>query len=280
MPILAALAAVALILVILWDAFETVILPRRVRRHLRLATAVYRVTWAPWSALARRIRTDGSRESFLSVFGPLSLLFLLAIWALGLVFGFATLHWSLGSHFRAPEGQVDFGTDLYFSGITFFTVGFGDVAPTTAWERILSGVEGGMGFGFLALVLSYLPVLYQAFSRREVSVSLLDARAGSPPSAGELLRRHGVGCPETTLSGFLRDWERWSAELLESHLSYPALSFFRSQHDNESWLGALTVILDACALIQAGVDGVPRYQARLTFAMARHASVDLSQIFA
>src|SRR5262249_5012663 len=174
MPILAALAAIALILVILWDAFETVILPRRVRRHLRLATAVYRLTWAPWSALARRIHTEGRRESFLSVFGPLSLLLLLAIWALGLVFGFATLQWSLGSQFRAPEGQPNFGTDLYFSGITFFTVGFGDVAPTTAWERILAVIEGGMGFGFLALVLSYLPVLYQAFSRREVSVSLLD----------------------------------------------------------------------------------------------------------
>ena len=138
-------------------------------------------------------------------------------------------------------------------------------------------VEAGIGFGFLAIVIAYLPVLYQAFSRREVSISLLDARAGSPPSAGELLRRHGQDMKE--LSQLLYDWERWSAELLESHLSYPVLGFFRSQHTNQSWLAALTAVLDTCAVVIAGVDGGPTRQAQLTFAMARHAVVDLAQIF-
>ena len=81
------------------------------------------------------------------------------------------------------------------------------------------------------------------------------------------------------LNRVLHEWERWSAELLESHLSYPVLCYFRSQHDNQSWLGALTTILDTCALVLVGVDGGPAWQAKLTFAMARHAVVDLAQVF-
>ena len=144
--------------------------------------------------------------------------------------------------------------------------------------RALTVVEAGMGFGFLAAIISYLPaILYQAFSSREVSISLLDARAGSPPTAGELLRRHGNDMREL---GQLRyDWERWSAELLETHLSYPVLAYFRSQHTNQSWLAALTAILDTCALIMAGMNDGPTRQAQLTFAMARHAVADLAQIF-
>jgi hypothetical protein len=140
-------------------------------------------------------------------------------------------------------------------------------------------IEAGVGFGVLALVIGYLPVLYQAFSRREVSISLLDARAGSPPSAVELLRRHMRDFGVEALTTQLRSWEAWAAELMESQLSYPSLSYFRSQHENQSWLGALTVMLDACALVLAGADDVPQQQARLTFAIARHAAVDLAQVF-
>src|SRR5262249_45862376 len=129
--------------------------------------------------------------------------------------------------------------------------------------------------------MGYLPVLSQAFSRREATISLLDARAGSPPTAFELLRRHaGAGTHELdALEELLHDWERWSAELMESHLSYPVLAYFRSQHDNQSWIGSLTVILDVCALTMSGLSGMCQYQARMTFAIARHALVDLSQVF-
>jgi hypothetical protein len=165
------------------------------------------------------------------------------------------------------------------SGTTFFTLGLGDVTPMGAPGRALVVFEAGMGFGFLAALISYLPaILYQAFSGREVSIQLLDARAGSPPTAGELLRRHGNDMRE--LAQLLYDWERWSAELLQTHLSYPVLAYFRSQHTNQSWLAALTAILDTCALIMAGMNDGPKRQAQLTFAMARHAVADLAQIFA
>ena len=140
-------------------------------------------------------------------------------------------------------------------------------------------VESATGFGFLALVIGYLPTLLQAFSRRDANVTLLDARAGSPPTAVELLRRHASAHGREALHELLRDWERWSAELLESHLSYPVLCYFRSQHDNQNWLAALTTILDTCALAIVGMENVPRRQAQLTFAVARHAVVDLAQIF-
>ncbi len=279
MPILAALVAIALIAVVLWDAFETIVLPRRVRRRVRITGIVYRLSWEPWSALARKMRNGDRRESFLSVYGPIALIVLLAIWALALILAFGLLQWSLGSSMAALGSHGGFGTDLYYSGTTFFTLGLGDVVPRSGLARALTVVEAGTGFAFLALVIGYLPILYQAFSRRETSVTLLDARAGSPPTAVEFLRRHGPGCPPGELNALLRDWERWSAELLEAHLSYPTLMYFRSQHDNESWLSALTLILDVCALIQAGIDDMPTFQARLTFAIARHAAVDLSQVY-
>ena len=278
MPVLVAVVSCALLAVVLWDAFEAIVLPRRVTRRLRLTRLFYRYTWLAWSAVGRRMRPGKQREKYLSYYGPLSLLLLLSVWALSLIVGFAMLQWALGSAMSAPEGTATFGTDLYMSGTTFFTLGLGDVIPRTRLARALTVVEAGTGFGFLALVIGYLPVLYQAFSQREVIISLLDARAGSPPRAAELLRRHGQGYMEE-LGQLLRDWERWSAELLESHLSYPVLGYYRSQHDNQSWLAALTTILDASALVIVGIDGGPARQALLTFAMARHAVVDLAQIF-
>ena len=140
-------------------------------------------------------------------------------------------------------------------------------------------VEGGTGFGFLALVIGYLPTLAQAFSRREVNISLLDARAGSPPTALELLRRHAASNGGEELTVLLTEWERWSAELLETHVSFPVLGYYRSQHDNQSWVAALTTVLDVCALIMAGLENGPIRAARLTYAMARHAVVDMSLVF-
>jgi hypothetical protein len=267
-----------IILVVLWDAFEAIILPRRVIRRVRLTRLYYLYSWMVLSTIARRMHSPKRREKYLSYFGPLSLIMLLSMWAVALIFSFAMIHWARGT--IVPGGvPASFVTYFYMSGETFFTLGFGDIVPLESVGRLLAVMEAGLGFGFLAMVIGYLPVLYQAFSRREVNISLLDARAGSPSSAGELLRRHAECGNMKELTELLRDWERWSAELMESHLSYPVLSYFRSQHDNQSWLGALTTILDTCAFVMSEVRDGPVWQARLTFAIARHAVVDLSQIF-
>src|SRR5512143_783713 len=278
MSIFAVIMGVALILIVLWDAFETVIFPRRVTRRIRLVRLFYRVTWRFWSAVVRALSTGKRQENYLSYFGPLSLPLLLGFWAAVLIFGFALLYWAPGHAIRTPEGVVGFGACLYFSGTAFFTLGLGDIVPATSTTRALMVLEAGMGFGFLAIVISYLPALNQSFSRREINISLLDARAGSPPTATEILRRHIQGNAMEALTRLLNQWERWSAELLESHLSFPVLVYFRSQHDNQSWLAALTSILDTCAFFMTNLQGTCVRQAQLTFAMARHAIVDLALV--
>jgi len=278
MGLVGAVGSVALILFVLVDAFEAVVLPRRVTHPFRLARVFYRITWSLWRVLALRVTAGKHREATLSWFGPLSLLGLFATWASGLIVGFALLYWSLGSALQAPEGQATLATHLYLSGVTFFTLGYGDVYATTAAGRFLAVIEAGMGFGFMALIIGYLPALYQAFSAREMAITLLDARAGSPPSAAQVLVRLARAGNLAAIDPFLAEWERWSAVLLESHLSFPVLGYYRSQHDNQSWLSALTAVLDTCALLLAEGKELCLYQAELTFAMARHAAVDLALV--
>ena len=276
--VIADIAGVVIIGLILLDAFETAVLPRRVTRHFRLTAWFYRNTWVPWLTLAKRIKSQSRRESMLGYFGPLSQILLLGLWALGLILGFALLQYGIGEHVHLGNEPITFWTLVYMSGETFFTLGMGDILPVTGIARVLAVLEAGMGFAFLGVVIGYLPTVYSSFSRREIEISLLDARAGSPPSGGELLARFGT-CPnQDVLDDIFTGWETWAAEVLESHLSYPVLSFFRSQHNNQSWLAALTAILDASALAIAGIDGIHADQARLTFAMARHAVVDLAQV--
>ena len=275
----ASILGVALIFLILMDAFETVVLPRRIKRNFfRVSTRFYRKTWGLWMRVARRVKSTNRREGFLAYYGPLSLFPLLGFWALGLILGFACVQYGLGEHLTLGNEKINFWKVVYLSGETFFTLGYGDITPSNSAARVLAVMEAGMGFAFLGVVIGYLPVIYNSFAAREIEIMLLDARAGSPPSATEFLGRLGC-CPEqTVLDEIFRDWERWCADLLSSHISYPVLLFFRSQHPNQSWLGAVTVMLDVTSLIIAGVDGIHPDQAKLTFAMARHAVVDLTQV--
>lgn len=269
------LISLVCIFVPLLDAFETILQPRRITHRFRFARLFYRTAWALWRAVASRLPAGKYRESFLGVFGPLSLLGLFVAWVCALILGFGLLHWSLRSALHTPAG---FWTYLYFSGSTFFTLGYGDLLPTNGPTRTLAVLEAGLGFGFLAVIISYLPVLYQAFSHRETTISLLDARAGSPPTALEFILRLAHCHKLDSADSLLAELERWAAELLESHLSFPVLSYYRSQHDNQSWLSTLTMTLDTCALLMTRVRRKDSYQTQLTFAMARHAAVDLGLI--
>jgi len=281
--IVAVLFGVAIIWMVLLDAFETVVLPRRVLRNFKLTAWFLRRTWIPWRRIAGRIKTSSRQQNFLGYFGPLSLILLMVFWAVGLILAFALIQYGIGGHEQLNNEPLTFGRILYHSGETFFTLGYGDIVPTSAASRALSVFEAGMGFAFLGVVIGYIPTVYSSFSRREIQISMLDARAGSPPTAVELLvrlrgRSENPGMDQRVLDEVLRDWERWSSELLESQISYPVLTFFRSQHSNQSWLGALTTMLDVTSLVMVGIEGVHPGQAKLTFAMARHAAVDLAQV--
>jgi hypothetical protein len=273
-------AILALILVfgILVDAFEAIILPRRATGDIRISRLLYLLTWPVWSLVPRRLGPSRARENFLSWYGPLSMILLLLIWAVGLIIGFGLLYWSLGAQLTTAQHETGLWIAVYMSGSTFFTLGLGDVIPHDSLTRALTVAEAGLGFGFLAIVIGYLPVLYGQFSKRETQITMLDGRAGSPPCAAEILARLGRVLALSRIHHTLATWEVTAAEMLESHISYPVLIYYRSQQENQSWLASLTAILDTCALVIAGIETVDPWQAQMTFAMARHTLVDLALI--
>src|SRR5262249_17943993 len=151
-------AGILILITVVWDAFEVIILPRRVTRRFRLSRFFYRNSWHVWKSLSRLIPVKKARESAFGVFGPLSLLILVAIWAVGLVYAFALMQYGAGSAVNvAVPTNTSFWTDAYLSGTTFFTLGLGDVVPRSSLARALIVFEAGLGFGFLAGVIGYLP---------------------------------------------------------------------------------------------------------------------------
>jgi hypothetical protein len=300
MHLLVLLFGGVLLLAVLLDAFQTIILPRRPVGRFRLTRVFFLATWRPWLLVARLCRSRKAREQTYSIYGPLALLLLFVVWALMLTFAYGLLYFGLNVPFNDPSQPTGVWlrllTCLYVSGTTLFTLGLGDVQPATHLARMFVVLEAGTGLGFVALVIGYVPVLYNAFSAREIAVAMLDARAGSPPTAGELLVRHHFEGGDHALTELLAEWERWCAAMLETHISYPILCYYRSQHDNQSWLSALTTVLDACALLITTIDPTASNrngadhlsaaainasirQAQLTFAIGRHTLVDLGHVF-
>ncbi len=271
---LAGIIGIVLLAAVASDAFEVMLLPRRIRRQMRPVRLFFVYSWLAWAFVAVRIKRTRLRDAFLSLYGPLSMVLLLTIWSFGLVLSFGLIAWAVRG-----DPSTSLFTSLYLSGATFFTLGYGDVVPKGTAAKSLAVVEAGSGLAFIAVTIGYLPVLYQLFSRREARVIQMDARAGSPPVGSSLLCRHSDGEAMPELDVLLKEWEQWCAELVESHLSYPMLSFYRSQHDNQSWLAALAAILDTCALILTGFSGVRTFQARMTFALARLAAIELCRVF-
>ena len=279
LSILSVVLAVVVIALVFQDAFEAMLLPRRVRRRLRITVLYFRLVWAVWWRLSMRLPAGVRRDSLLSHFGALSMLGLFISWAVALILGFGLLEWVSQPPPGTPDASSPLAEQLYMSGVTFFTLGYGDVLPHSGVARFLAVLEAGTGIGFIAVVIGYLPVLYQLFARREAHVLQLDARAGSPPTATAMLCRHAEAEALGKLDEMLRNWEVWGSELLESHLSYPMLAYYRSQHDNQSWLAAVAAVMDCCALILVGVKELSPLQARMTFSMLRQVVVEMARSF-
>lgn len=259
--------------IVLIDAFNTIVLARRTRHIFRIARLYYKTMWEPFAAVGRRIGSSRRREEFLAVFAPLSLLMLFVIWAFAMVFGFGLLQWAAG--LRRSGGVETLGGDFLLSASSLFTLGTGD--PENGLSRWIGVLEGGLGLAFLGLVVGYLPVFYQSFSSRELTITLLDARAGSPPSAGALLS--AVSTSEHQIAQHLESWEQWTSGVLENQLSYPMLAYFRSHHANQSWLTALVSIVDCAAVIAISGEGDLRRKAEFTLAMGRHVLSDMTALF-
>jgi hypothetical protein len=263
-----------LVLTMLAEFFVTFLLPRRVKRDPRIARGIYRAAWRPWRALATRL-SENAADTVLGFFGPLWVIGTLAVWTLGIVLGFACLFWADGSALSLHG--ADFGDDLYYSASGFFSAAT-SLDPSGTFGRMLQLAEAASGFAVLFVAIGYLPALYQAFSRREVAVSQLDPRAGSPPTAATLLLQAADRGRFDELGRYLAEWETWTAELMETHLAYPVLGYFRSQHVNQNWLASLTVVVDGCAFFLASTPDQAEGGAVLTFAIGRHALADLAHV--
>ena len=265
---LVGIAGAVLVVLMLAEFFITFMLPRRVRRDPRIARGIVRGGWRGWRRAAQFLRPR-ARDTMLGIYGPAIVLGLLVTWTFGLVLGFAAMQWATGSHLASGH-SVSFGDDLYFSAGGFLSAEAG-LAPEGSFSRVLFILEAACGFAVLFIAIGYLPALFQAFSRREVAISQLDPRAGSPPTAGALIERSAMLGGWASLDAYLGEWEQWSAELMETHLSYPSLAYYRSQHLNQNW-PALTTVLDASAFALAAADSErPPQAAEVTYATGRHA---------
>ncbi len=260
----------------IWDSFATIVLPRTVAPMRRPSGRFNHFSWALWSMIGRRIRAPQLQLSFLAIYGPISVILLLILWGGLMIFAFAMIYHGLGANFDAASGTVGFGTLLYTSASTFLTLGLGDVTSPQPIGRTFVILEAGSGFIFLGLMISYMPLLDQAYSAREVGNQLIHSRAGRPPSGMKFLLRYADSGRSDILRGILRETERWMAEIQQSHLSHPVLSFYRAQRSGQSWLVSLSTMLDACALLIAGGEGLPAAQARITYHMGLTLLVDLT----
>lgn len=271
----AAILGLILIAISLEEAFVTVLLPRPVRHRRLLVQHFFRFTWKLWSKVASLFASNTRREGFLGIYGPLAMVLLFTSWAITLIIGFGLLQWAVQT--GTPRDRRTLTTDILVSGDVFFTLGYENLQPHSTVYRLLTILEAGTGFGFIALSVSYLPVLYLHFSERDRQLIQLGSRAGSPASAGSLLRRFAKESNVQKLNDWFRDWELWAAELIESHSSYPMLAFYRSQHENHSWLASLAVILDCCALVVTGAEESDSLQAESTFLTARRVLLEVTR---
>jgi hypothetical protein len=262
----------------LFDVFRTLVTPRAARGRFRLSRMLFQPMWRPWRWVGLRSKTVQARERVLAAAAPFFFFVLLVGWVSIALLGYALILWSPAFVHGIGLGGSSFGNALYTSGTALFTLGFGG-GVATGWTRVIAVAGAATGLGLFAVVIAYLPVLYQAFNRREVGVLLLDARAGSPPSGPELLHRMGSAGVASSLPQLFAEWERWVADVLESHMSYPLLVLFRSPHDYTSWITSLGSVLDAATLILTSVDDESDERAKLLYGTGVHAVEDLFYYF-
>ncbi len=276
LDVLAALAGAALVLTSLGDLFQSVVVPRSVGSRFRASPRISRYGWRWWRERALGIADAERREDTLAVFAPTLLVSLLAYWVLSEVLGYGLLFWALRGGLRpVPE----LGGAIYFAGASLLTIGYGDIAPTEWYTRALALVAAAGGLATFAIVTTFLFQTFAAFQRREAFVVTISERTGAPPSGVEFVRTHAKLRMMGDVGPILREAQLWIAEVMETHLAYPVLTYFRSSHDDESWVGTLGAILDATTLLITTVDLDHRGQAEITARLGTHLVRDFSGFF-
>jgi hypothetical protein len=268
---------VALVLIVLVDVFQTIVVPRPSPGR-RLTRYIVRPTWRFWRWLGERTKDEGlSRDGFYGLYAPGAAILGLIVWLVLLVFGYGLVLFAIRGELEPVPANV--GSALYFAGTSVLTLGYGDIVAHGPLARGVSLLAAANGLGLVALVVTFLFSLFASYQRRERLVVTLSARAKAPPSAVTLLEAYARLGMIDQLPALFAEWEQWEAEVLDSHVAYPLLGYFRSSHDNVSWLSALGALLDAAALVLTTIKGVPRGQAELTKRGGAHLVEDIGNIF-
>jgi hypothetical protein len=271
-----ALGAV-LVIVTLYDVFQSVVLPRPAVGRIRLSTSFIGLTWRAWRRVAERPGKLQVREAALAAFAPMMIVVLLILWAAFLILGWALIFSGLRGDLHPPP--TSFGTTLYYSAGSMLSFSAAGVDATGVATRIFAIFEAASGFGLFALVISLLFSLFSSFQKRETAVVALDALAGAPPSGVQLLEHCADDAMPEQLTATFDEWRMWTVDVLESHLSYPLLFYFRSSHDNEAWANSFGAVMDAATLVLSTVDGVPVGHARLMYKVGMHLVADMRNYF-
>jgi hypothetical protein len=268
----AVLGGLSLVLLTLVDAIGTLVAARGLTSRWRPTRQFYWATWRLWRAVARRL-SPPRQENFLSAYGPLTLLTLLGMWLVGLLIGWSLVY--LGAQGQL-EGETGYGSLLYYSGTCLLTLGFGDILATSTPLRLAALAEAGTGVATMALAISYLPALYASYGRREARLLTLDDLSGERIQPTALIVIWAPGGDVDRLYRFFGEWEHWTADILESHVSFPMLALFRSQHRGQSWITALGVVLDAATITCAVVPGAELREPYFMYRRGRRALAEIS----
>jgi hypothetical protein len=267
------------ILLTLADVFQSVVVPRAAAPALRISYVLWRVTWKLWPPVARWIHPNDARkrEEFLGVFAPFAMIAMVATWVIVLVLAFGAVLWALRDQLR-PE-PVSYWDAAYFSGSSLLTIGFGDIVPKNGLAKFVALAAGASGLSVVSITTAFLFAIFGTFQRREAFIVTLAGRAGSPPSGIGIFEIAAVTNTQRSLGRLMRDAQDWIAALMESHLAYPVLAYFRSSHDDQSWIGTLGAMLDASLVANTMLDYGEHGEARICFAIGRHAVHDLCHYF-
>ncbi len=270
------LAGAALLGITLLDVFVTVALPRAAK-HWRVSRYVWRALWAFVHASVQRIRSPATRETVLGVYGPFSIFVVLTIWIALLILAFGAIVYATRSQISPRPGGFD--DALYLGGTALLTIGYANGAGTSLLGKAIGLVAGATGLTLFALVITFLFSLFASFRERELEVVSLEASAGAPPSGVAFLEFYARAGMRHEIGPAFERWQRWAAAILDSHLAYPILAYFRSSHDHDSWVSSLGAIMDAAALVLTTVQDGPIGAAKMAWWVGGHCIDDLADYF-
>jgi hypothetical protein len=274
--ILIGIVGLLLVGVALWDIFQTIVVPRPTPGWLRISRYVVRSAWHVYRAAIVRFNTGLKRDSRLGLFAPGAAVMLLVVWLACITVGYGLILFALRSDLSPSPHNL--GDAFYFAASSILTIGFGDIVANTGLARLIVVIGAATGLGIVALVITFLFSLFGSYQRREVLVVTLSARAKAPPSAMVLLITYARLGLVDELPDLFREWEVWTAEVLDTHVSYPLLGYFRSSHDNVSWISSLGAVLDTASLVMTTIKNVPRGHAKITHRVGTHLVEDITNI--